>query len=98
MRYLILILMFITVACAKNTPATEDIQQKCLSCDNAPEATAAELEEVMIEIQNNAEECAVRIWSRISDKPLYEVKGGYGIHNCKIYIIQNPEIKSKENE
>ena len=98
MRYLILILLLITVACAKSTPATEDVQQICLSCDDEPEIASIELEEVMIEIQNNADECAVRIWSRISDKPLYEVKGGQGIHNCKIYIIQNPEIKSKEDK
>ena len=98
MKYLILILILVVGACTKSAPSTEDVQQICLSCDDKSAIAPIELEEVMIEIQNNAEECAVRVWSRISDKPLYEVKGGHGIHNCKIYIIQNPEIKSKESE
>jgi len=95
MRYLILILMLMALGCTEEEPTIGDAQESCSSCNCEPQHEPVELEEVMIEIQNNAEECAVRIWSRSSDRPLFAVKGGHGIHKCKIYIIQNPEIKSK---
>jgi len=97
MKYLILVLALIISGCAKDEPASVGHQVR-LPCGCESQPGHVELEEIMIEIQNNPEECAVRVWSRTSDRPLFEVKGGQGIHNCKVYIIQNPEIKSKRKK
>ena len=80
MKYIILILALTFGACAHEPPVRPPCKHKTV-----------ELDEIMIEIQNNVSECAVRLWSRSVMEPLFEIKGSQGIENCKIYIIQNPE-------
>jgi len=97
---LALVLGFLTlvVGCGTDTSPTPVDHQACLSCGCDTKQKSVELEEVMIEVQNNARECAVRVWGRASPSPLFEVKGALGIHNCKVYVIHNAEIKTKSNK
>ena len=90
-KYIIL-LMFVATACTNETVKVEAAPVSCLPCDIG----SVHVEEIMIETQNNARECAARFWAKGSEKPLFEVKGKSGIEECKIYIIQNPEIHVKE--
>jgi len=84
--------------CARGGSAPDDAARSRLSCDGASQHKPVELEEVLIEVQNNAKECAVRVWARESHSPLFETKGALGIHNCKVYVIHNAEIRPKSNK
>ena len=86
--------MFVATACTNETAKVETAPVSCLPCDIG----SVHVEEIMIETQNNARECAVRVWGRASPSPLFEVKGALGIHNCKVYVIHNAEIKTKSNK
>ena len=85
-------LMFVITACTNKTAKAEYTPVSCLPCD----IESVHVEEIMIETQNNASECAARFWAKGTENPLFEVKGRFGINECKIYIIQNPEIQVKE--
>ena len=97
MKYLILILVLIVGGCTSGEPTNVD-HQICLACGCGPQEKPVKLKEVMIEVQNNARECAVRVWSRASTRPLFEVEGSQGLHNCRVYVIHNADIKPKSNE
>jgi len=95
---LILIFLAFVVGCTEGSSTIEDIQYSCSPCKHELKREPVKLKEVMIEVQNNARECAVRVWSRASTRPLFEVKGAQGLNNCKVYVIHNADIKTKSNE
>lgn len=84
MRYL-LPLMLMLSSCAHNKP---------VPTSNTPSVVG--LNDILIEIQNNLAECAVRVWTRAVDEPLFEAKGKHGETNCKIYAIHNPKPEVNE--
>jgi len=91
-KYIIPLILAVT-ACTNETTKVEASLASCLPCDIG----SVHVEEIMIETQNNARECAARFWTKGNERPLFEVKGKSGIDECKIYIIQNPEIHVKED-